>query len=86
MVDYFAEPFRSALIPGYNAMWKSAMDSGAIGCGISGSGPSVFALSDSLKKAHIIGESMVSSFKEAGLKSRLYISQVNTLPPKILDL
>jgi len=85
MVDFFAEPFRSSLIPGYNAVRKSAMASGALGCGISGSGPSVFALSDSLNKANIIGEAMVSSFKEAGLESKLYISPVNTLPPKILD-
>jgi homoserine kinase len=85
MVDFFAEPFRSSLIPGYNAVRKSAMASGAIGCGISGSGPSVFALSDSLNKANIIGEAMVSSFREAGLESKLYISPVNTLPPKILD-
>ena len=85
MVDLFAEPFRSGLIPGYDSIRKSAMDSGAIGCGISGSGPSVFALSDSFDKANIIGKGMVYSFKKSGLESKLFISPVNTLPPKILD-
>ena len=85
MVDLFAEPFRSCLIPGYDSMRQSVMDSGAIGCGISGSGPSVFALSDSLDKANIIGKTMVDSFKRSGLESKLFISPVNTFPPKILD-
>ena len=47
MVDLFAEPHRSKLIPHYKKLKKSTLESGAIGCGISGSGPSIFALSKS---------------------------------------
>ena len=85
MVDLFAEPVRSSLIPGYDLVRQSAMDSGAIGCGISGSGPSVFALSDSFDKANSIGNAMMGSFKKAGLESKLFISPVHTSPPIILD-
>lgn len=85
MVDLFAEPVRSSLIPGYDLVRQSAMDSGAIGCGISGSGPSVFALSDSFDKANSIGNAMVGSFKKVGLESKLFISPVHTSPPIILD-
>ncbi len=85
MVDLFAEPIRAELIPGYHAVQKSALDAGAIGCGISGSGPSLFALSDSEEKANSIGRSMVKAFKKVGLKSNAFCSPVHNSPPEILD-
>jgi len=44
MVDVIIEPIRSILIPSYGEIRKAALDAGALGCSISGSGPSVFAL------------------------------------------
>jgi len=85
MVDHFAEPHRAKLIPGYNKVRQSALDAGAIGCGISGSGPSVFALSDSLGKAEQIGNAMVNSFQNSGLNSKAYCSPIHRKPPEILD-
>mgnify|MGYP000232828837 CR=1 FL=1 len=85
MVDLFAEPHRATLIPGYNSVRQSAMDAGAIGCGISGSGPAVFALSDSLEKAEEIGTAMVNAFQNSGLNSKGYCSPIHTKPPEILD-
>ena len=46
MTDFFAEPVRSELIPGFKSVYNAAMHAVAIGCGISGSGPSIFALSE----------------------------------------
>ena len=85
MVDLFAEPIRAELIPGYHGVRNAAMDAGAIGSGISGSGPSLFALSDSKEKAESIGKAMVKAFKKVGLKSRAFSSPIHTEPPKILD-
>ena len=85
MVDHFAEPHRAKLIPGYNKVRQSALDSGAIGCGISGSGPAVFSLSDSLEKAEEIGRAMVNAFQNSGLESKAYCSPIHTKPPEILD-
>ena len=85
MVDLFAEPIRAELIPGYTSVRQSAMDAGAIGCGISGSGPALFALSDSLEIAKQIGATMVDAFKNAGLKSTAYSAAIHTKPPEILD-
>ena len=48
MEDVIVEPVRSMLIPGFDQVKESAINSGALGCGISGSGPSIFALSKSL--------------------------------------
>jgi len=84
MVDHFAEPHRAKLIPGYEEVRGAALDTGAIGCGISGSGPSVFALSDSNEKAKMIGDAMVREFKTAGLSSQAYSSLIHAKPPEIL--
>ena len=84
MVDHFAETHRAKLIPGYEEVRGSALDMGAIGCGISGSGPAVFALSDSLEKAQLIGNAMVKQFKAVGLSSQAYRSPIHTNPPEIL--
>lgn len=85
MVDLFAEPIRAELIPGYHDIRLKALNAGAIGCGISGSGPSIFALSDSLGKAEKIGDAMVNGFKKVGLKSTAYCSSIHPKPPEILD-
>ncbi|MBT3299442.1 MAG: homoserine kinase [Candidatus Marinimicrobia bacterium] len=85
MVDHFAEPYRAKLIPGYDTVRDSALDAGAIGCGISGSGPAVFALSNSLKQANIIGEKMADKFEKLGLASQVYCSSIHTKSPKILE-
>lgn len=85
MVDLLAEPHRQELIPGFHLVRQAALDNGAIGCGISGSGPTLFAFSDSLEIAKKIGSSMVKAFKKEGLVSRSYSSSIQTKPPEILD-
>jgi homoserine kinase len=75
--DKVVEPERAQLIPGYAAAKAAALECGAAGCSISGSGPSVFALSGSLAAATAIGEGMVTAFSKIGVTARPYISQVN---------
>ena len=85
MVDLFAEPVRAKLIPGYHTIQKASMEAGAIGCGISGSGPALFALSDSHKKAKKIGFAMVEAFRKYELNSIAYSSSINKHSPEIID-
>ena len=85
MVDLLAEPYRHELIPGYHLVRQAALDAGAIGCGISGSGPALFALSDSSSTAEIIGKAMVHAFKIEGLPSQFYSSPIQKNPPIIMD-
>ena len=85
MIDLFAEPHRSKLIPHYKKLKNSALESGAIGCGISGSGPSIFALSKSEEIAKNIGENFCNSYNKYGINSISYHSKINLDPPKILD-
>jgi len=82
--DVVAEPARSLLIPGFTAVKAAALSAGALGCSISGSGPSVFALCASEETAREAGRRMEAAFKEAGLASDVYISAVNTQGPRVL--
>ncbi len=82
--DVVAEPVRSLLIPGFSRVKAAARESGALGCSISGSGPSVFSLCDSLESARRVGAAMQGGFREIGLESDLYLSSVNPAGPVVL--
>jgi homoserine kinase len=83
--DVIAEPVRSLLIPGFPAVKHAALAAGALGCSISGSGPSVFALCASADVAERAGAGMVEAFRAAGLASDLFLSAVNTTGPVVLS-
>jgi homoserine kinase len=75
--DVIIEPVRSMLIPGFADVKKAALDSGALGCSISGSGPSVFALADGLETANKVKEAIEQTYLNIGLPFDLFISPVN---------
>ena len=77
LVDVVIEPHRSALIPGFPELKKVATDSGALGSGISGSGPSIFALSRGEAAAIRVGESMWQAFLKYNIEFELHISKIN---------
>lgn len=83
--DYIVEPIRSVLIPGFNEIKKAALENGALGCSISGSGPSMFALSRSKKTAANIVTAMKKVTDKLGIQSDSYISKINRKGPKILS-
>jgi len=77
--DGLVEPVRAPLIPGFAAVKQAALDAGALGCSIAGSGPSVFAFASEDTAAQKIGQAMRSAFRSAaGLDSDLYVGTVNT--------
>ena len=67
--DRIAEPARSPLLPGFEAAKVAASGAGALGCSISGSGPTVFALADGRPAAAAIAEAMVAAYAAVGLES-----------------
>lgn len=76
--DAVAEPLRGGLVPGFAAVKAAARDHGALGSGLSGSGPSVFALCRGPDAAKSVGAAMVESFRVAGsVESDLLISPVS---------
>jgi homoserine kinase len=77
--DRLVEPLRMALIPGCAAVKAAAHQAGALGCSISGSGPSLFAFTDSDAAAARVAVAMRDAFREAaGLDSDSYSGPVNT--------
>ena len=84
MHDYIVEPTRSILIPGYTEVKDAAMGIGALGAGISGSGPSIFALSNDRDIAEKIALKMKSVYTGFDIESETYVSKINQTGPKIL--
>lgn len=75
--DYIAEPIRSVLIPGFDKIKSAASRAGALGSGISGSGPTIFALSVDAYIAQQAGEAIRKQFETYGVDSEIYVSRIN---------
>ncbi|WP_340066626.1 homoserine kinase [Ascidiimonas aurantiaca] len=82
--DVIVEPLRSILIPGFYDLKKAALQAGALGCGISGSGPSVFALSKSKETAKHVAKAMSEVYTVTGIPHQVYLSGVNKKGIKII--
>lgn len=85
LVDHIVEPIRSILIPGFDSVKNNAITAGALGCGISGSGPSIFALSKGETTAVRVAESMKVIYRKIGIDYDIHVSQVNTQGIKQLN-
>jgi len=77
--DVVIEPVRSLLIPGFAQMRESALKAGALGFGISGSGPSVFALCRGDKAARKTEEALNRSYESMGIPFKTFSSPVNRM-------
>ena len=75
--DEIIEPVRSMLIPGFDLIKKTAYENGALGSGISGSGPSIFALSKGAATAEKIAKAMSKVYDEMNLPYEIHVSKVN---------
>jgi len=85
MSDLLAEPYRMQLIPGFDAIKNAAMQAGAIGCGISGSGPSVFALCKGESIANQVAKVISDGFSKIGLNNEVYVSKANAAGTRIVE-
>jgi homoserine kinase len=83
--DVVAEPVRSIFIPGYADVKHAALQSGALGCGISGSGPSMFALCKGEGDALRVSIDMLQVFKSINLSAESYVSTINREGARILN-
>ena len=82
--DYIIEPIRSILIPAFDSVKQQSLKAGALGCGISGSGPSIFALSKGEESALKVAEAMKLVYNKVGINYDIHISKVNKKGIKIL--
>jgi homoserine kinase len=75
--DVIIEPARSILIPGFDRIKIACLEAGALGGGISGSGPSIFMLSKSQQTALEVEQVMQDIYKNIGIDFRTYVTSLN---------
>ncbi|HUX72608.1 MAG TPA: homoserine kinase [Steroidobacteraceae bacterium] len=81
--DVIIEPQRNSLIPGFQDVKRGAMSAGALGCSISGAGPTVFAWSE-IQYAEAVRGAMVAAFSEHGLRSDHWISTIENYGARVV--
>ena len=84
LVDIVAEPARKSLIPFFDNIKNSALKAGALGAGISGSGPTVFALCKGDIVAKAVYKSIEESYKNTGIDFEMFVSKVSPEGIKII--
>lgn len=82
--DVIIEPERALLIPGYFKVKEMAMKTGALGCSLSGSGPSIFAFSKDKTLAEEIALKMANEFTKIGIESNTYVSKIKQGEPQVV--
>jgi homoserine kinase len=75
--DVIIEPVRSILIPGFDEIKTKCKEAGALGGGISGSGPSVFMLSKDEATARTVETVMIDVYERIGVAYHTYVTTVN---------
>ena len=82
--DVIVEPYRSKLIPYFDEVKKAALSNGALGCGISGSGPSIFSLSEGLETATKAETAIQEVYVKTGIDFYTFTSKINAEGIKII--
>lgn len=82
--DVIIEPVRSILIPGFDEVKKRCKDAGALGGGISGSGPSLFMLSKDQATALQVEAEMKSVYNTIGLDYHTHVTTINKQGVKVI--
>ena len=83
--DSLVEPIRAPLVPAFAEVKRAALAGGALGCSISGSGPSVFAFTRSDESASEVSDAIQDAFRTAGFMSDPYVGSVNTLGAQVVS-
>ncbi|PWW30725.1 MULTISPECIES: homoserine kinase [unclassified Chryseobacterium] len=83
--DVIIEPVRSILIPKFDEIKEKSLQIGSLGGGISGSGPSIFMLSEQKETAEKIAQMMESVYNEIEIESFVYVSKINPAGIQIVE-
>ena len=84
--DVIIEPVRSILIPGFDELKKDCKEAGALGGGISGSGPSVFMLSKDEATAITVESVMKGVYNRIGIDYNTYVTKINKEGVRVEEL
>ncbi len=85
LIDVIVEPVRSMLIPYFDEVKKQSIVAGALGGGISGSGPSIFMLSKDEATAKKVELAIINIYKNAGMDFHTHITTISNNGVKLID-
>jgi len=83
--DVIIEPLRSILIPKFKEVKAAALSNGALGAGISGSGPSIFALSKGKENAQTVAKAMKNIYEPTGIVFDIHVAAINESGVRIMN-
>ena len=84
--DSIAEPRRASLVPGLAIIKRAAADAGALGSGLSGSGPSLFALCENETIARRVAGAMTAAVRaQIGGDPQTYVSAIAARGARVLS-
>ncbi len=84
--DQIAEPARAAMLPGFEAAKRAALDAGALGSSISGAGPTVFAVADDPVRAEAIAVAMRESYASNGVSCTTVVTTIDQEGTRVRNL
>ena len=86
LVDTIAEPRRAVLMPGLAEIKQAAVDAGALGCGLSGSGPALFALCRDRAIAERVAAAMSAAVRDLiGGDAQTYVSAIPSAGARVVS-
>lgn len=83
--DVIAEPYRALLIPGFYELREAIQKVGALGSGISGSGPTLFVLSESREIAAAVAKVSEEVYAKIGLGVDVSVAEVNPIGAYVIE-
>jgi homoserine kinase len=81
--DRIAEPARAPLLPGFIVAKRAALDAGALGCSISGSGPTAFAFAPDDGAGEVIAAAMKAAYESEGVACAVRVTQVSPVGARV---
>jgi homoserine kinase len=83
--DRVAEPVRAPLLPGFTEAKRAALDAGAIGCSISGAGPTSFAFARNDASADRIASAMRSAYEHSSVSATSRVARIDPEGARLLS-
>lgn len=83
--DRIAEPVRAPLLPGFLEAKRAAMDAGALGCSISGAGPTSFAFAANDDDARRIAEAMCRAYEQRGVAATARVARIDEQGARVVE-
>jgi homoserine kinase len=83
--DRIAEPARASLLPGFREAKQAALDAGALGSSISGSGPTAFALVRGQDVGERVAAAMAAAYTSCGQESEVRVAQIDREGARLIE-